>query len=429
MTAKLGMNDPCSCGSGREYKECHGIFDVLDESGMPEFFAKARKDGIVVKHHPTGTQFVLGSGGMTIGDYSEHEGIDRVLAAPSEHRAFIVVDIPAFIPVEETAVELTLESGPCRVTIRTKSRGEEEFSSLDTTTLPYFTALRIERNGLVDDPMSILKEVLGYFDDLSTMLKLGLPELRNSDRFSIVVYHQRLDSLQTVARSIYPLTGTHRIPTPSEPVPLVPALQQALNRFRIELTSRAEAQLRKNKEDTFESQLLAILHDFVFFARQHRKTVRELQEEQVRDLFLLPLKAAFRSAEGEVYNYNGKTDIKATDPSNQYNFGVIEFKKWSGPDSFAQAYSQAVREHSSGQEAFLMIVILSENLDLKAVVDASVKEYEKQLETKNVDPRTKIVPSDEPFYRGSVDLRGRSVPLTVGILDLHFTNVRSDRQQ
>lgn len=363
---------------------------------------------------------------MTIGGMVEHVGIEKVNAAPSEHRAVILVDLPAFIPVEETAVELVLDSGTCKVTIKTKGRGQEDFSSLDTTTLPYFTALVIEKNGLVMDPLSILKEVLGYFDDLSEMLQLGLPTLRDADRFSIVVYHERLDCPgRPVAQSIYPLTGTHRIPHPKDPVPLVPAIQQALNRFRIELTSRAETRLRSSGDADFTDQLLAILHDFVFFARQHRKTVRELEEEQVRDLFLLPLKAAFRSAEGEVYNYNGKTDIKATDPKNPYNFGVIEFKKWHGPESFGQAYSQAVREHSSGQESFLFIVILSENKDLTAVLKASIKEYERQAETKIVHPETKIVPSDEPFYRGEVDLRGRIVPLTVGILDLHFANVRA----
>ncbi len=427
MTPKVGRNEPCPCGSGKKYKKCHGQLDALDRSDGPDWFMRARQEGIVVKHHRTGATYTIGSGGMTIGGAIEHVGIEKVTAAPSEHRATIVVDIPAFIPVEETTVELALDSGTCSVTIKTRNRGQEQFSSLDTTTLPYFTALVIEKDGMVMDPLSILKEVLAYFDDLSEMLQLGLPKLRDADRFSIVVYHERLDSPgRPVAQSIYPLTGTHRIPHPKDPVPLVPALQQALNRFRIELAAQAERHLRRSQDTNFADQLLAILHEFVFFARQHRKTLRELDEEQVRDLFLIPLKTAFRSAEGEVYNYNGKTDIKATDPKNPYNFGVIEFKKWHGPVSFGQAYGQAVREHSSGQEAFIFIVLLSENKDLTAVVKASVKEYEKQTETITVDPETKIVPSDEPFYRGEVDLRGRMVPLIVGILDLHFMNVRAE---
>ncbi len=427
MRQKLGRNDPCHCKSGKKYKKCHGR--SVNEPSVPfkpPSVEEIRRSAIVVRLRATGEEWCLGSGGVSFSGVYEHRNIEAVQTAPMVHRAVIRVDLPAYIPVQEdTTIEIVADSKPCTVSLRTKARGQEDFTSLDTTALPYFTGLVIRTIGVVNDPLSLLKPILGYLDDLARMMDLDVPVLQEADRFSILVCYERLDNPgKVVARSVFPLTGTHRVPNPSSRLALSTDLQRALNKFRVELTARAEEQLRQSRSASFADQLLAILHDFVFYARQHSRTLSGLSEEELRDLFLLPLKAAFRSAEGEVYNYNGKTDIKATDPSNRYCFGVIEFKKWHGRKSFAEAYSQAVREHSSGQESFLFIVVLSENVDLQAVVRESSEECRMQPETVKIDTESKLVPSDEPFYRAMVKVRAHDIPLTVAVLDLHFQNVR-----
>ena len=76
------------------------------------------------------------------------------------------------------------------------------------------------------------------------------------------------------------------------------------------------------------------MHDFAFYGRQHPEALGKLVEQEMRDLFVVLLKTMFRGAEGEAFNFNGKSDIKVTNPENAYEFGIIEFKKWRGTESF-----------------------------------------------------------------------------------------------
>jgi len=58
-------------------------------------------------------------------------------------------------------------------------------------------------------------------------------------------------------------------------------------------------------QSTFYLRVATVLHDFAFFARQHPQALVNLNEELIRDLFLVALKTAFPASEGEVFNYSG----------------------------------------------------------------------------------------------------------------------------
>jgi hypothetical protein len=49
MVKRVGRNDPCTCGSGRKYKKCHGL--QADDSGSQQALLKL----LPMNHHANGT--------------------------------------------------------------------------------------------------------------------------------------------------------------------------------------------------------------------------------------------------------------------------------------------------------------------------------------------------------------------------------------
>jgi hypothetical protein len=196
--------------------------------------------------------------------------------------------------------------------------------------------------------------------------------------------------------------------------------------YEIRLEIQQLAQLQKEELDCleFHETLLEIFHRFAFYGRQHSAVFGNLNEEEIRDLLLILLKVQFNSAEGEAYNFNGKTDVKVTNPRNPYEFAVAEFKWWRGSDSFREVYSQCVREHATGQEASLFILVLNSNFEANNVFKQTIELCRTEPETVQLNDIEKIVPSSELFCAGKVKVRDREIPLILGLIDLFFKNVR-----
>lgn len=242
----------------------------------------------------------------------------------------------------------------------------------------------------------------------------------------------------------FALKGMIRLETPVDPSPykildgspgqdLVPEQKRYFIEDIAEIRREFEqiAQLQKEELDclAFHEKLLEIFHGFAFFCRQHPATLGKLDEEEIRDLCLVNLKVQFSSAEGEAYNFNGKTDVKVTNPKNPYEFAVAEFKWWRGSNSFREVYSQCVREHASGQETTLFILVLNSNYDAKQVFQQTIELCRTEPETVQLNDIEKIVPSSERFCAGKVKIRDREIPLILGIIDLYFKNARERKTQ
>lgn len=177
-------------------------------------------------------------------------------------------------------------------------------------------------------------------------------------------------------------------------------------------------------EKTFKERVFLTMHDFCFYCRQHPKALGALSEEQIRDLYLVVLKCIFSYAGGETFHFDGKLDFQIRNPENQYEIVTGEFKWWTSKLTAKQIFHQAVRKHATGQEVEIYAVLLSKNVNAKAVFKHARGSFEKELETIPGSYRDRIpVGSKESFGAFDLSIRGNQVPLCLGIGDFYHKNV------
>jgi len=92
-----------------------------------------------------------------------------------------------------------------------------------------------------------------------------------------------------------------------------------------------------------------------------------MDEETLRFQFLVPLNARFEGeARGEVFNYNGKTDILIAHKGR--NIFVAELKVWSGPAAFSAAIDQLLG-YLSWRDTKAAVVLFNRNKNFSAMLD------------------------------------------------------------
>src|SRR5438552_216733 len=130
-------NDPCGCGSGVEFKRC------CAQGEAPQ--REPDHPTITVRHNPTKQTWKIGAPGVRMAAPVLLCGPDfrRIMEDPSGHFMSIRVEVPAFLNLDDSSYDMTLGGRSLRVSHWTRRRGEEEFSSLDTRNLPYFSCLEI----------------------------------------------------------------------------------------------------------------------------------------------------------------------------------------------------------------------------------------------------------------------------------------------
>ncbi|WP_367237398.1 hypothetical protein VXM67_23290 [Pseudomonas sp. Rh2] len=98
---------------------------------------------------------------------------------------------------------------------------------------------------------------------------------------------------------------------------------------------------------------------------QSSSRTRKLDEESLRDLFLVPLNAHFGTATGEAFNYQGKTDVLIR--HEEGNLFVAEFKIWGGDKRFLATIDQLL-SYLTWRDTKTAIVMFNRNADFTAVV-------------------------------------------------------------
>ncbi|MDM0045058.1 hypothetical protein QTH91_11245 [Variovorax dokdonensis] len=98
---------------------------------------------------------------------------------------------------------------------------------------------------------------------------------------------------------------------------------------------------------------------------QSSSRTRALDEETLRDMFLVPLNAHFGNATGEAFNVNGKTDILIRHEAG--NLFVAEFKIWGGDKHFLATIDQLL-SYLSWRDTKTAIVVFNRNVGFSAVV-------------------------------------------------------------
>ena len=117
-------------------------------------------------------------------------------------------------------------------------------------------------------------------------------------------------------------------------VPLHPKMKRA----KPPVTVANEGKYWAITEGGYED-ILDIIQSMSILMERSPKTFRKLEEEEIRDHFLMLLNIYFEGqATGETFNYKGKTDILIR--ARNKNVFVAECKIWHGPKYFAAAIDQ-----------------------------------------------------------------------------------------
>lgn len=435
-----GRNDPCPCGSGIKFKRCHGKPagsaqpNTLPPPGMSQ--------GMIIKNLLRDEIYSLGGPGMVLGMLVETRGdLTSVLANPDDHMAALNVDLPFLIPIEDGPYDVLLSDRPVLIHHEKRERGSEEFSTLDTTALPYFSFLQIQMKPFADYSVGpppvgdsfpekyksylIIIEVLEKLDKfLRISSGVRLLDKDSLPRLSYRIGYFRQGEPPTwVAESKYPTSDPIRIRGPE----VNPAIDNvALHKYLSQSIRIAEFAKRVIEPEfsgkTFRERALLVLHDFCYYCRQRARAVAQLQEEQIRDLFLVVVKCLFGGGEGEVFHFDGKLDYKINNPENRYEFITGELKWWCGPASAAEIYHQGVRKHATGQEAEIHLIMLNSNKDGRSMAEEYWKCVEAERETKKGSRFYPNLPagSKERFRGVVVEIRGECIPLIAAVADMYY---------
>lgn len=115
------------------------------------------------------------------------------------------------------------------------------------------------------------------------------------------------------------------------------------------------------------SIILALIRDAGRGVERGGARVRELDEETLRDMFLVPLNSHFEGVAGEAFNHEGKTDVLLRYEGG--NLFVAEFKIWSGAKAFGEAIDQLL-SYLTWRETKTALVIFSRNKGFTSVLEA-----------------------------------------------------------
>jgi len=99
---------------------------------------------------------------------------------------------------------------------------------------------------------------------------------------------------------------------------------------------------------------------------QSSSRTRDLDEEALRDMLLVPLNAHFGTVTGEAFNFTGKTDILIRHEGG--NLFVAECKFWGGERQFLATIDQLLG-YLTWRDTKAAIVIFNRNVGFSAVVE------------------------------------------------------------
>jgi hypothetical protein len=150
---------------------------------------------------------------------------------------------------------------------------------------------------------------------------------------------------------------------------------------------------------------------------QSSSRMRELPEEALRDIFLVPLNAHFGSASGETFNYGGKTDIIIKHEGK--NLFVAEFKFWGGEKILGETIDQLL-SYLTWRDTKTAIVIFNKNVGFSGVL-AKIQEATKLHKHYISGPRRLDETSDEYTFMLPQD-SDRHVVISILSFDLGAKN-------
>lgn len=113
--------------------------------------------------------------------------------------------------------------------------------------------------------------------------------------------------------------------------------------------------------------ILEVVYDMALVIERNPQTFSELNEEGIRNLFLMMLNSHFKGqATGETFNYKGKTDILIRYEGK--NAFIAECKFWRGKKRLIDAIDQLLK-YISWRDTKTAILIFNKNIDFSTVLE------------------------------------------------------------
>lgn len=386
------------------------------EEDWPSFAAEVRS-------HATGDVYGVGQPGMVTYASLAIEGNQKaVIAHPGSFLAEVMFDLPVALGLGEEPWSIPFGDTALYCVLLRRARGQERWTSTNTTLLPAFTHVFIRATPSFppDQTPAAVQAVLLHLDRL--LVAADQPPLRARYKDEVTVealfYPQPHNGGSAVARVTIPLTGVVNVEVP-DPTPITESIQAAAEQFQRDLT---EFVAERAQDESFIERVLRSVHDFGFYCRQRPATLALLDEEKIRDLLLVVQKNLF-VAEGEAIQHRGKTDIKLVNPEDRYELVVEELKFWTREDAIHELLQQGLVTHVNGQESLIVLQVLSRNQGWRNVIAkvcAMVAEHSAVVAPLK---RRTYGSSKEHLYLTEATVQGEQIPLA-----LSFVNLHSDRQ-
>jgi hypothetical protein len=425
-------------------------FKVHNSAGPPalELYSRSedqrqlrRQATLAVNDYLLGRYYYLGGPGVSLGPQVITFGDDAFLASSNNASTLIDVDLPFELPVTEDEYSFVFDGAEVRFVHSLKWRGEERFSTLDSTRLSRFSHLAITapgfREGFVkqaglagtaraDFPAAAeptLDEHLRSYALICAIVDKVFAAAQDTELVRPLLSYSMTafdSSGQARARSVVPHAGSVVYGVAHQPPPRFSREQWDAYRQATSIV-KAASPARPPVRSEFRDEVVTIVHDYCFFARQQPEVLGKLPEELLRDLLLLVFKTRFASAEAEAFNFDGKADFKVTDPASKYAFVIGELKWWTGTDSAKEVFHQLVRKHSTGQEAALICLLLCRNVDAEKMAESARAVFDGEHECAGAWEPCTPPGSSEYARRTSVRVRNRDIPLYLAVAQLHYT--------
>lgn len=176
---------------------------------------------------------------------------------------------------------------------------------------------------------------------------------------------ERLGTVDVTIKSIgYPIRRKSNVDTPLN-------IPKAKSKIRLEKRKKRKSKtaLEKPAErnismDDFDS-ILSDIERMAKVIEQSPSAFRDMDEQSLRWIFMIPLNIQYDSTTAETFNYKGKTDILIREEGN--NIFIAECKIWRGASSFRSAIDQ-VLGYTTWRDTKIALLIFNRDTSLSTVI-------------------------------------------------------------
>lgn len=367
--------------------------------------------------------------------------VEKIENNKLNYSCIIEVDLPYRMLIKDEEYTIMLFGEEYKFVHRIKQRGEESFSTINTTITPFFSSIRIYCKDFLEEiklsnpklkyeeeikSYKIINEIINKIKRFKQNINIGKKFEMDKPILSYTVKYINKNTGDTDYLLLHPYFGKIKIDNIKEKIQID---DEAFKEYLIQekqFGKYTEEEIKPNLVNkNFEEKVFILIHDFIYYCRQHSKALIEIKEEQIRDLFLIAVKIVLNQAEGEVFSFDGKLDFKITNPDNRYEYITGEFKWWNGGKSFEEAFHQGVRKHCTGQEKEIYIILLSRNKEIIKIKEKIIELTRSEKEIIIEEEKLEIAPkgSKEFIIQYSVETKGEKIPIKIGLANIFYENI------